>query len=194
MPLAAIASTAPAAGALLPLQHKRPQTIKSNYTEEAKAGTKQEIQDNTTCWVQKAFQLAQQHGHDVVASWDNASMHTFKVSQVGLTQAQHLVLPPHSPDLHQIIEHCFARLKQELVVKLYHLGWDNVTPEVVAREVLELCEAEHGTVASAAVIKADLAHLPRLYRVLSTPKGQYVFDGSRWVQGSGGDWPPKGYR
>lgn len=190
----AVALTAPPACALLPLQRKCTQTVKSGYTEDAKAGTKQEIQDNTKCWVQKAKGLAQQHRHRVVASWDNASMHTFRVSKVGLTPTQHLALPPHSPDLHQIIEHCFARLKQELVAKLYKLGWDNVTPEVVAREVLALCEDQHGTVASAAVIRADLAHLPRLYRVLSTPKGQYVFDGNRWVQGSGGDWPPKGYR
>lgn len=192
----ATSSTAHSACLLLHLQFKCVQTVKSNYQEDAKSATKQEIWDNCSCWVPKAIHMAQQSRHGVLVSWDNASFHNFNsyggVTRLGLADAQHLVLPAQSPDLHQIIEHCFARLKQQLVALLYKLGWDNVTPQVVADVVLQLCRGD--TVASAAIIKAELHRLPKLYRVLSTPKGQQVFDGSRHVQGCGGDWPPKGYR
>lgn len=190
---AAVCPTAPIACCLLHLQCECVQTVKSNYQEEAKSATKEEIWDNCSCWVPKAIHKAQQGRHGVLVSWDNASFHNFGgVTGLGLSEAQHLVLPAHSPDLHQIIEHCFARLKQQLVVLLYKLGWDNVTPQAVADAVLQLCRGDK--VASADIIRAELPRLPKLYRVLSTPKGQTFFDGMHHVQGSGGDWPPKGYR
>jgi hypothetical protein len=49
---------------------------------------------------------------DPVFSWDNTSIHKNvrkgQWEQDGITEAQHTLLPPYSPDMHNVIELCHA--------------------------------------------------------------------------------------
>lgn len=168
------------------------QTIASGFKEEAKSATKEEIYDNTKVWISKARHLAQHGLHGLLVSWDNASIHKFDDCKLGypglgIDPAQHIVLPVKSPDLHQVIEHCFGRLNAELVAAMYKVGWARVTKGWVQQWVLDWCQ----TIKPEA-LQNDLKNLPKLYHAVSMPKGQEAtVDGERIV-GTDGWYAKKG--
>jgi len=159
---------------------------KNKPPELAKSATRAEIFDNTVCWIRKAKQEAAAAGHELLVSWDNASIHGFSVAagdytEFGIDKSQHIVLPPRSPDLHQVIEHQFGQLKAGLVAAMYARGWNNINAFWVVEWVLRWCES-----ISAASVQAQLQKLPKLYRAVSTPKGQHVMVDDERIEGTGG--------
>jgi hypothetical protein len=158
------------------------QTISSKFTEDAAAATREEIFDNTKVWIQTATKQAQNDFHGMLVSWDNASIHGFKNYQdLGIDERQHIKLPPKSPDLHQVVEHCFGRLKAELVAAMYKVGWARVTNQWVLQWVIDWCQA-----IEPAQLQKDLQSLPKLYQVVSTPEGQHITVDGQLLVGSGG--------
>ena len=126
----------------------------------------------------------------MLVSWDNASIHQFPggVARLGLQPDQYLELPPQSPDFHQLIEHCFGNLKNDLVVALYKQFWE--APRKETQDwVIAWCHA-----LKPSKLQKGLAKLPVLYRIVSAPKGYPVWDGHKFTEGTGGDWAPKGWR
>lgn len=97
--------------------------------------------------------------------------------------------PAHSPDLHQVIEHRFAELKQYLVNRVYELGFENVTTTALRGFVMEYCAS-----ITSLLIRADIQNLINCYQVVRTPVGQSVLINHRPVDGVGGGWPPKHFR
>jgi hypothetical protein len=103
--------------------------------------------------------------------------------------SQFLPHPPHSPDLHQVIEHRFAEMKQHLVNRVYQLGFQNVTTAALRHFVLEYCHS-----ITPQLIQADLRNLVNCYQVVRTPVGSSVLIDGKPVDGVGGGWPPKRFR
>jgi hypothetical protein len=164
------------------------QTIASKLKENAASATKEEIFDNTKVWIREATRQAQKGWRGMLVSWDNASIHGFKgykggYAELGIHDTQHIVLPPKSPDLHQVVEHCFGRLKAELVAAMYKVGWSHITKEWVLQWVIDWCRAIQPE-----TLQKDLQHLPKLYRVVSTTAGEhFTYEGQQLV-GSGGGY------
>lgn len=165
------------------------QTIKQINTksqEVAKSATRAEIFDNTYCWIRQAKQKAQAAGHDLLVSWDNAGIHGFSeaagdYAEFGIDKRQHIVLPPRSPDLHQVIEHQFGQLKAELVAAMYAQGWDHVDATWAVGWVLQWCKD-----IKPRSVQSQLQKLPKLYHAVSTPKGQQVTVDGEVLHGTGG--------
>jgi hypothetical protein len=172
------------------------QTMRSKFTEKAKSGTLEEIFDNCKCWLKATFEKAAQDNTAVFVSWDNAPIHNFKqrLAELGLDATKLIALPPHSPDLHQLIEHVFGRLKRALVVALYYMGWQNATPEKVRDAVLSLLDNTRDTVCTPALLQKDLKNLINCYKIVEAPYSRMILINDHYVHGSAGDWPPKGYR
>jgi hypothetical protein len=170
--------------------------VRSNFTEKAKSGTLEEVFDNCKCWLKAAFEKAAQDNTAVFVSWDNARIHNFKqrVAELGLDATKLIALPPHSPDLHQLIEHVFGRLKRALVVALYHIGWQNVTPEKVIAAVLSLLDNTRDTVCTPGLLQEDLKNLVNCYKIVQAPYSHLMLINDRLWHGSAGNWPPKGFR
>lgn len=97
--------------------------------------------------------------------------------------------PPHSPDLHQVIEHRFAELKQYLVNSVYQVGFGNVTSELLRAFVLEYCST-----ITPQLIQADILNLVKCYQVVACRVGASVLINGKSVAGVGGGWPPKQFR
>lgn len=97
--------------------------------------------------------------------------------------------PAHSPDLHQVIEHRFAELKQHLVNRVYQLGFENVTTAALRLFVLEYCMT-----ITPQLIQADIQNLVKCYQVVRTPIGSSLLINNRSVDGVAGGWPPKHFR
>jgi hypothetical protein len=93
--------------------------------------------------------------------------------------------PAHSPDLHQVIEHRFAELKQHLVNRVYQLGFENVTTAALRLFVLEYCMT-----ITPQLIQADIQNLVKCYQVVRAPIGSSVLINNRSVDGVAGGWPP----
>lgn len=171
------------------------QTVRSGYTTDAKSATLEEIWDNCKCWVPKAIHQAERNRHAFFASWDNATIHKFKdrLQQLGLDTAKYIQLPPHSPDLHMLIEHTFGRLKHQLVIALYQMHW-NVDPQRAINCILSLLDNTHDAVCSPITLQKDIANLKNCYKVVAARTDTHVFVNQHWVQGTHGNWPPKGCR
>jgi hypothetical protein len=97
--------------------------------------------------------------------------------------------PPHSPDLHQVIEHRFAGLKQHLVNMVYQYGFNNVNMAALRYFVLEYCAA-----ITKETIRSDINNLINCLQVVWTPRGSSVVINGKAVDGVGGGWPPKHFR
>jgi hypothetical protein len=170
--------------------------VRSKFTERAKSGTLEEIFDNCKCWLKLAFEKAAKDFTPVFVSWDNARIHDFKqrVVELGLDSTKLIALPPHSPDLHQLIEHVFGRLKRELVVALYKMGWQNVTPEKVIAAVLSLLDNTRDRVCTPDLLQEDLKNLVNCYKVVQASCETGVWINDQFWHGTAGGWPPKGFR
>jgi hypothetical protein len=125
-----------------------------------------------------------------MVSLDNASIHNPKDYHQSLGwPATWISHPAHSPDLHQIIEHRFAELKQWLVNRIYQIGWDRCDVRVIRQLVLEFCWG-----ITPEKIQADLENLKLCYKIVAAPAGQVITVGQRSYLGTGGGWPAKRFR
>lgn len=170
------------------------QTKKSGGTKEAKGATLEEIADNCACWMAKAQQQVQK-GDDrnrlFRVSMDNPSIHQIPISMLnyGQTTGTLVQLPAYSPDLHQVIEHRFANMKQYLVQCIYRDGWGNVTQQHLRQYVLDYCKT-----ITPELIKGEVERLKDCYRVVAAAEGSVVQVGQRQYVGTNGKFAPKPLR
>ena len=181
------------------------QTKRSKKREAAKACTAEEYADLLKSFLPRLQEYAIQRGYRHLVSVDGASIHKLlkyptpnPCSARGNTQRSAFQLgyastflphPAHSPDLHQVIEHRFAEMKQHLVNRVYQLGWERVTPAVLRGFVLEYCQT-----ITPQLIQADIRNLVQCYQVVGTPVGSSTVINGKAVAGVGGGWPAKHYR
>jgi hypothetical protein len=99
-------------------------------------------------------------------------------------------LPAYSPDLHQVIEHRFAELKQYLVNRVYEIGFERCNMQVLRAIVLEFCRNE---IPTAKIVK-ELENLKLCYKIVAAPINTWVQVGNQNYAGVAGGWPPKRFR
>jgi len=154
----------------------------------AKACTAEEFADNLSCFLpQHQQKLHAATGYNHLVSVDNASIHGVQDSKHILGYPETFLRhPAHSPDLHQVIEHRFAELKQYLVNRVYEVGFERCTVKLLRDFVMEYAAS-----ITPAKIQADIQNLINCYQVVAA-------DGYNWVQighenyaGAAGGWPPK---
>lgn len=124
-------------------------------------------------------------------SWDHVALHEhIDWARVGIPRVQRVPLGVRAPDKHKPIEHVFAFLKRQLHAELYRCSY-TMTPSQAQQKQRDIF---YGQVTPASVA-ADVATLPCVYKLVSTPCNQAVFlpDGN-WKCGTGGDWVPRAYR
>jgi hypothetical protein len=168
------------------------QTKKSDFTEDAKAATKEEILDHCSIWVPKAMELARRDNFNMLVSWDNASIHPNtqqELTRLGLTQQQLIGPPANSPDFHELIEHRFGEVKEGLVTVIYKFGFDKVNSRVVADAVKDLC-----CLITPAKVAADIPQQIFAYRVVAAPEDVTLSHGHKSYKGTFGGYGPRGVR
>jgi hypothetical protein len=92
--------------------------------------------------------------------------------------------------MHQVIEHRFAELKQYLVNKVYQVGWEHCSVQLLRQFVLEFCE----TRISPELIERELDNLVLCYQVVAAQPNVWVQAGTCQYPGVAGGWPPKRFR
>ena len=190
------------------------QTIRSKGKKAAKAATREEYADLLNTFLPDKQKQALERVPTLeepgppfryLVSVDGASIHKLKkfpepnpCSREGSDEPSKYHLgfnstflphPAHSPDLHQVIEHRFAGLKQHLVNRVYQLGFRNVTMAALRFFVLEYCAS-----ITKETIRADIRNLINCLQVVRTPLGSSVVINGKAVDGVGGGWPPKHFR
>lgn len=168
------------------------QTKKSGYKTKAKACTAEEFADNLNSFLPQLQQkLIAATGWNHLVSLDGASIHKVQDAPYILGYPEtFLNHPAHSPDLHQVIEHRFAELKQYLVNRVYQIGFERCTVQLLRQIVLEFC----ATQITPAKIESELANLKLCYQVVAAPTYQWVLVGTQNYAGVAGGWPPKRFR
>lgn len=161
--------------------------------EEAKQITRQEFEDLMKQVVIKVKEKLRAKGAhwQPLWSWDHVSLHEgIDWHRVGLTANQRVPLGVRAPDMHKPIEHVFAFLKRALHYELYK-GSYQLTPTVAQQKLRQIFYNE----LKAKSVAADVASLPYVYKLVSTPCNQAVClpDGT-WECGTGGNWAPKAHR
>jgi hypothetical protein len=130
-------------------------------------------------------------GRRLYVSLDNASIHNMKEVDLSLGWPDRFLKhPAHSPDLHQVIEHRFAEMKQYIVERVYQTGFHKVNSRVLKQFVLEFCRDR----ISPEIIQKELVNLKLCYQVVATPNYQWVLAGKQYYCGVAGGWPPKRFR
>lgn len=148
--------------------------------------------DNCKVWLPKALDHGRENHYQVFVSWDNASIHpgtAQELQQLGLTPQQLIGPPANSPDFHEMIEHRFGDVKEELVKVIYKAGFENVTPRLVVDAVVGLCEE-----ISAAKVAADIPKQILAYQVVAAPETATITSGGKTYKGTNGAYGPKGVR
>jgi hypothetical protein len=157
----------------------------------AKACTAEEFADNLSCFLpQCQQQLIATSGYNHLVSVDNASIHGLQDTQHNLGYpGTFLMHPPHSPDLHQVIEHRFAELKQYLVDRVYQIGFECCNAKLLRQIVVE-----YAATITPAKIQADIQNLIKCYKVVAADSNTEVQFGHESYKGVAGGWPPKRFR
>jgi transposase len=187
--------------ALLPLRGLATcaQTTKNKKTVPALSATAEEFSDNLECAVQLLRSELCPACEQLLLSVDNASIHRLPAGRWDPTDKGALLLrvPPHSPDLHQVIEHLFGQLKPWLVQQLYACNWAQWRAWTLTQRaakvralVLQWCR-EHVTPQA---ISSQFEQLKQCYEVVAAPTTQQVMVGSHFVDGTGGGYPSKALR
>lgn len=168
------------------------QTIRSQNTSDAKSATLEETADNLSCFATQLQQQAIDQGFRLMFSMDNAPIHNVKPEMVNFGQTSLLLPhPANSPDLHQVVEHRFADMKQHVVTRMYQVGFDTVqqNPALLQQFVLEYCQT-----ITPQLIESELENLVKCYQVVACPGYSAVVIDGKNVEGVGGNWPRKGLR
>ena len=157
----------------------------------AKACTAEEFADNLSCFLPQFQQLLiATRGCNHLVSVDNATIHTVHDTPhiLGFPET-FLNHPAHSPDLHQVIEHRFAELKQYIVNRVYQVGFERCNVKLLRQFVME-----YAATITPAVIKADIQNLIKCYQVVAADGYNWVQFGKENYAGAAGGWPPKRFR
>lgn len=124
---------------------------------------------------------------DPVLSFDKPPIHGGRdkgfqgrsvLSALGLEARHSFPLPPHSPDIHRVIEHTHARLVGEFSSWLYTEQSNTLTMQDYKKKLLELFWF-HPKVAQPAVIWKDVQGLPALYQSIVERGGTWAFTALR---------------
>lgn len=139
---------------------------------------------------------AEQQAWQPKVSMDNPNFHHVHPKLCCLVEEtgyRHLLLlPKYSPDLHQIVEHPFGGIKQDLVNDIYRLTWDMVEAggmQWLRDKVVALCER-----ITPEQVEAGLQRLTECYKVVAAPRTGGVLINDRRVEGVEGGRPPKAFR
>ena len=145
------------------------------------------------CTAARLRQLFAQ-GKLAVLPFDNASIH--KLSNAQLPEGFCRVpLSAYSPDIHEVIEHTFARLKTEFHGLLYEHCVSKGVPQPPIETVRRLLERALHKVTEAHTIKADQDTLPITLRMVATDKDvEFTMPDGRQYVGTGGNWAREGHR
>ncbi len=161
----------------------------------AKACTTEEFADNLSCFLPYCQNLlldstGEYEGSRHLVSLDNASIHSLQDTRHNLGYPGAFVIhPAHSPDLHQVIEHRFAELKQYLVDRVYQIGFERCNVQLLRQIVLE-----YAATITPGKIKADIQNLIKCYQVVAADSDTEVHFGHESYKGVAGGWPPKRFR
>jgi len=158
----------------------------------AKACTAEEFADNLSCFLPQcqAEFMKKEGGYNHFVSVDGASIHGIQDTQHKLGYPETFLRhPAHSPDLHQVIEHRFAELKQYLVDRVYQIGFERCNVQVLRQIVLD-----YAATITPAKIKADIQNLIKCYQVVAADSYTWVQFGHENYAGAAGGWPPKRFR
>lgn len=123
-------------------------------------------------------------------SMDNPNFHNVsKLIEFGADEL--LPLPKYSPDLHQLIEHPFGGIKQQLANRLYRLGASLVDTDmqVLMDMVVELCHQ-----ITPDKVTSQVQNLKDCYKVVAAPRTEGVTINDTYYAGVEGGRPPKRFR
>lgn len=142
------------------------------------------------CFLPLQQQWARAHGYEASVSMDGCPIHDlgdcpYDFGQPG-AWLQH---PPYSPDMHLLIEHRFAELKQFVVDRVYQVGFERCTVWTIRQFVLQFCST-----ITPQLIQEDLENLIMCYKIVAAPTTQFVTIGHESYRGVAGGWPPKRFR
>ena len=148
-------------------------------------------------YIEKGVKIAKEQGWEPKLSMDNPNFHHVHPHLCNLvddeTGYEHLLeLPKYSPDLHQIVEHPFANVKQGTVVDIYKQGWHVAVEgdvKLLRDMVLSRCLA-----ITPQQVESGLKQLKECYQVVAAPTTEDVTINGHSYQGVEGGRPPKRFR
>lgn len=200
-----LSHAAAAVPALLQTMHK---------AEDAKSTTSEEFLDNLYKIVEKFQEKTKKYNHekglgdkadDPVLCYDNnkiqriANISTLKYEKcpdIKLDESKQKVdLPTYSPDMNRPIEHIFGFIKPRVRAHVYERYEHYTSSKAGAKDlqtvVIQVLEKE----LVPGAVERDVAGLPLLWHVISTPRGEEYTDEKGDIHlGSEGDYPPAYYR
>lgn len=165
--------------------------------EKDKGCTKREFADLVRCLLDVLQQKCRRAGIPIpkFLSFDNASNHDINADVWTTRGLERVPLSTHSPDIHKVIEHTFARFKTLLHQKIFENFARKGVVQPSMHEVRRLIEEALHEVAKPATIAADQKTLPVTLQIIKHDEGQrFRLADGREFEGSGGNWPPKGFR
>lgn len=123
-------------------------------------------------------------------SWDHTNLHeNINYEKVGFSEQQRVALGVKAPDMHQMIEHVFAIMKQRLMVDLQRENF-----KVTGRQ----CQVMAKRIFYNQITTKGLAELqqrlPLVYQMISTEKGQAFIYNNKMYVGTGGNWVLRAWR
>lgn len=148
-----------------------------DFMKRAKQAVEARLQDPAVreLW-EKAVGKLGQPGCGPIYSFDHPNIHGGKKPQavmraLGLTLADHFMLPTHSCDIHRVIEHTHARLVRTFQTWLYE---DSAQYNLATyKAVLETLFYHGAGVAEPHVIAKDVKGLPELFQELINIRGAW---------------------
>lgn len=166
------------------------QTKTSKYRKPACSATAQEIADIIMDGYLPAAKREEREDWQPMISMDNPHFHNVSPELVDLS-GQVLELPEYSPDLHQIIEHPFGSIKQDVINEIYRVGFAVLDGgmQFLRNEVVRLCQR-----ITPEQVAGGIQGLIDCYKVVAAPRTGGVMINRTWVPGVEGGRPPKRFR
>lgn len=138
----------------------------------------------------KALRALGVRKRDMFFSWDNAHNNGAAADLVthGIPAGNKLPLPPYSPDIHRVVEHCIHQMKAALDADMLGIAGTGL-PENPEQTMQLLVRRAFKQLTPAAIDK-DVSGLPLAYKLVAGAKGSTVKAGGRTWECTGGDWLP----
>lgn len=112
-------------------------------------------------------------GQPAMYSFDNDRIHMNPetLASLQINYKNRFPLPPNSPDMHRVVEHCIGRLKTAFRKWMYAHPRSRTMREY--RAALTHIFFKQASVASANVINKDVKKLPALFKEIRAAKGNW---------------------